>query len=643
VKLDVEIRDDVTSAEDENRQRIHLEQIWRNLGGLRGFLSTVDHKEIGVRYVGTALLWFALAGALAMLMRMQLSQPENTLLGPDKYNQFFSTHGTAMMFLFAVPVMTALGLYLVPLMVGTRNIAYPRLNSYGYYAFAIGGLLLFTALFLNSAPDTGWFSYVTLAGPENSPGKRVDVWSQTVTFTEIAAIVAAIEIIVTVFKQRAPGMSINRIPIFVWSMLVVSFMILFAMTTVALASLFLASDRLIGTHFFNPAEGGDVLLWQHLFWFFGHPEVYIMFLPGIAIISHVVITFSGRDIVGYTAVILSQIAQGFLAFGLWVHHMFATGLPQLGQAFFTATSMIIAIPAGVQIFCQLATLWAGKPRFATPLLFAAGFFFIFIIGGLSGVMLASIPIDLQVHDTYFVVAHFHYVIIGGVVFPLIAGLYYWYPKVTGRMMSERLGKWNFALLFIGVNLTFFPMHWLGLDGMPRRVYTYLGQSNWGELNFLATVGSWIITAGVITLVVNLLWSLRAGAIAGPNPWRAGTLEWDTDSPPRPYNFLRVPVVESREPLWHREPNHPVVDGLDDTKREVLVTTMLDAIPTGRHEMPGPTYMPLLAACATGVFFITLIFTPWAVVIGAVLLIYPLVRWGYPHGGKENLLKEDKRG
>ena len=626
---DVVVREETTTPEAEALLHLQLEQTFAPRRGLMGWLTSVDHKSIGKRYIATAFLWFALAGCLALMMRLQLMKPDNHVLGPDTYNQFFSTHGTAMMFLFAVPVMTAMGTYLVPLMVGTRNISYPRLNAYGYWVFLIGGLFLFVALALNNGPEAGWFAYVPLSGPEFSPGKRTDVWAQTVTFTEIAALVVAVEVIVTAFKQRAPGMSLNRIPIFVWAMITVSFMILFAMTTIASASIFLAADRLIGTHFFNPAEGGDVLLWQHMFWYFGHPEVYIMFLPGMGIVSHLVSTYSQRDIYGYPAVVASIVAQGFIGFGLWVHHMFATGLPQLGESFFTAASIVIAIPSGIQIFCWIATMWSGRPRMTTSMLYVFGFLWIFIIGGLTGVMIASVPFDLQVHDTFFIVAHFHYVIIGGVVFPLIGGLYHWFPLFSGRKMNETLGKIGFVLLFAGVNVTFFPMHWLGLDGMTRRIYTYAAESGWGQLNMLATVGSWIIALGVIALVLNVIWSAFAGEPAGINPWNAGTLEWDTTCPPPSYNFAHVAVVTGREPLWSRTADDSVVTGLSTDKPEVLVTTVLDAEPDMVHQHPGPTIAPLLTAIGTGITFITLIFTPWGAIIGLACVIPGLVWWGWP--------------
>ncbi len=609
-----------------------LDRTWRPPSGIWGWIITVDHKKIAKRYVVTAFAWFLLGGINAALIRLQLSRPENTLLGPDMYNQLFTTHGTAMMFLFAVPVMLAMALYLVPLMVGTREVAFPRLNAFGYWVFLIGGLLLFIALFINTGPDAGWFAYVPLSGPEYSPGKRTDVWAQLVTFTEIAALVAAVEIITTVFKLRAPGMSLNRIPLYVWSVLVVSFMILFAMPAVAMAStMMLAMDRLVATHFFNQAEGGDPLLWQHMFWFFGHPEVYIMFIPGLGFVSSIIETFTKRPIFGYPVMVLSLFITGFVAVGLWVHHLFATPIPQLGRAFFTAASVLIAIPTGAQIFCWIATIWAGRPRFTTSMLFAIGFIVVFTIGGLTGVMVASIPFDLQVHDSFFVVAHFHYVILGGVVFPLFGALYLWFPKITGRMLGETLGKWHFWLFFAGVNITFFPMHHLGLQGMPRRIYTYLPETGWGPMNMLATAGSWIIAVSVIVFLVNVVQSLRSGERAGADPWGGPTLEWATTSPPEPWTFRHVPVVEGREPLWASGDELPVLTGLSTRNREALVTTALDAVPDNRRTHPGDTPWPLYMALAIGVTFIGAIFTPWAYVIGFTLSAIAFAGWAWPRG------------
>src|SRR4051795_2944178 len=521
---------------DDAELHARLTRTWRTGPSLIARLSSVDHKVVGRRYILTAFFFLCLGGLSAVAMRLQLARPEAKLLGPDLYNQLFTMHGTTMMFLFAVPVMEAFAVYLVPLMLGTRNIAFPRLNAFSYWVYLSGGIFLWASFMLKVGPDVGWFAYTPLSGPDFSPGKRVDVWAQTITFTEVSALAVAVEIIVTTFKQRAPGMTLDRIPLFVWSMLVTSFLIIFAMPAVMVASTMLILDRLAGTHFFNHAEGGDALLWQHLFWFFGHPEVYIIFIPATGMVSSIIVTFSRRPAFGYLALVLSIIAVGFLSFGLWVHHMFVTGLPQLGNAFFTASSMLIAIPNGIQIFCWLAALWNGRPVFKTPLLFVLGFFFIFIIGGMSGVMVASVPIDTQVHDTYFVVAHFHYVLIGGAVFPLLGAIYYWFPKITGRLLNEPLGKWNFWIAFIGFNVAFFPMHILGLQGMPRRVYTYPSGMGWDGMNLTATLGAMLIALSVLVFIGNVAWSLRRGAAAGDNPWGASTLEWATSSPPPAYNF-----------------------------------------------------------------------------------------------------------
>jgi cytochrome c oxidase subunit I+III len=623
LELDPRTLEGATAAREAD-----LARTWTEPHGLRGFLFSVNHKIVGRRYIVTAFLFFLLGGLEAALMRMQLARPENQLIGPDLYNQLFTMHGSTMMFLFAVPMVQAIGLYLVPLMIGTSNLAFPRLNTYGYFVYLFGGLFLYAGFIFNTGPDAGWFAYVPLAGPEFSPGKRVDVWAQMITFTEISALVSAVELIVTIFKQKAPGMSLNRVPILVWSMLVMAFMVMFAMPVVATASQFLAMDRLVDTHFFNPAEGGDSLLWQHLFWFFGHPEVYIIFLPATGMVSMIIQTFSRREIFGYTAIVLSLITTGFISFGLWVHHMFATGVPQLGESFFTASSMMIAIPSGVQIFCWIATLTAGRPLYRTPLLFVLGFIALFVMGGLTGVMLASVPLDLQVHDSFFVVAHFHYVLVGGMVFPLFGAIYYWFPKVTGRMLSENIGRWQFWLFFAGMNLTFFPMHYLGLIGMPRRVYTYLASTGWGPLNLLATVGAVTMATSMVLFLYNVAVSLRRGAIAGDNPWQADTLEWATTSPPQLWGFTNLPVVEGRHPLWEAQPA-PVVVGLRANVREILVTTLTEAQPQSRHVHPGPSRWPFLAAVATAITFISGVFTPWGFAIGGTLVGLTMLGWGHP--------------
>ncbi len=612
-----------------------LERIWRTPAGLIGALTSVDHKVIGRRYIVTAFTFLLLGGILAVLMRIQLAAPENTFLSADKYNQIFTMHGSTMMFLFAVPVMEAFAVYLVPLMVGTRNIAFPRLNAFSYWIFLFGGCFLWISFLLNVGPDVGWFAYVPLSNLQFTPTKRADVWAQMITFTEVAALAVAVEIIVTVFKLRAPGMTLDRIPLFVWAMLVTAFLVMFAMPSIMIASTSLILDRLVNTRFYDPSSGGHALLWQHLFWFFGHPEVYIIFIPGTGMVSMIVATFARRPVIGYTVIILSLIATGFLSFGLWVHHMFVTGLPQLGAGLFTASSLLIAVPSGLQIFCWLATLWDGRPMYRAPLLFVLGFIAIFVLGGLSGVMVASVPIDTQVHDTYFVVAHFHYVLIGGAVFPLIGAVYYWFPKITGRMLSERMGRWNFWLAFIGFNVAFFPMHILGLIGMPRRVYTYTPEMGWERLNLLSSVGAFIFAASFALLIANVIYSLRKGALAGDNPWGASTLEWATASPPQPQNFDRIPVVKHREPLWADGESLPVVAGLSAVRREVLVTSLAEAEPQIREASPKPSIWPLLTALATTVFFIGSIFTPWAVLWGTPPMAVTLIGWFWPAGSRED--------
>ena len=603
-------------------------EIPRERGGIMGFLTTVDHKRIGVRFIVTAFVLFLFAGVLAALMRLQLAVPENNLIGPDRYNQIFTMHGTTMMFLFAVPIMEAMALYFVPLMVGTRNIAFPRMNAYAFWVYLFGGVMIYTAFILDVGPDAGWFSYVPLAGPEYGVGKRSDFWAQLITFTEVSGLLVAVSVITTVFKQRAPGMTIERIPLFVWAMLATMFMILFAMPAVMVGSTSLILDRLVGTHFFNPAEGGDALLWQHLFWFFGHPEVYMIFVPGLGIVSAIVPVFARRKQFGYPAMVVSLIATAFLSFGLWVHHMFATAIPDMGKGFFTAASMVIAVPTAVQLFCWIATLWTGRPALRVPLWYILGFFFILVLGGLTGLMLASVPLDVQIHDTFFVVAHLHYVLIGGAVFPLFGGFYYWFPKFTGRMLSERLGLWNFWLFFIGFNVAFFPMHILGLEGMPRRVYTYSAAMGWGTLNLISTLGAVTIVISVALFLVNVARSLRSGAPAGANPWDADTLEWRLPSPPAPGNTQGIPVVNSRTPLWD-DGIVGEVRGLASSPPEVLVTSGLDAHPDHRMAFPTPTIWPLVAAIATTALFIGSIFTPWAVVWGAIPVTIAMIAWFWP--------------
>jgi cytochrome c oxidase subunit I+III len=633
----------MTPSPATETQHAVLDRTWSDPPGLVGWFSAINHKAISMRFMVTAFGFFSAGGVLAALIRLQLAQPENKLIGPDFYNQLFTMHGTTMMFLFAVPVMQAVATYLVPLMIGARGIAFPRMNAFAYWIYLFGGLMLYAAFILDIGPDAGWFSYPPLAGPEYSAGKRVDFWAQLITFTELSGLLEAVILITTIFKMRAPGMTLNRMPLFVWTMLVTSFMVMFAMPSVMLASTALITDRLVGTHFYNPAEGGDVVLWQHLFWFFGHPEVYLIFIPPLGFMSSIIATFARRPVYGYPVMVLAIIATAFLAFSLWVHHMFATNVPELGKSFFTAASAMIAIPTAAQMFCWIATLATGRLNFRTPMLFALSFFVILLIGGLTGIMLASVSLDLQVHDTFFVVAHLHYVLIGGAVFPLFGAFYYWFPKFTGRLMNERLGHWNFWLMFVGFNVAFFPMHIAGLRGMPRRVYTYPAEMGWGMLNLISSIGAAILAVGILLFVVNVVLSRRGGAPAGADPWAAGTLEWATSSPPSPGNFPHPPVVASRFPLWSAQGVAGAVRGLADDRREVLVTSVLDALPDHRAVMPESSIWPFVSAIAVTVLFVGSIFTPWAVVWGTVLCTAPLVAWFWPKRGptRRNIEREVK--
>jgi cytochrome c oxidase subunit I+III len=607
-----------------------LQHTWRDKPGFVGWLKTNDHKRIGIRFVVTAFVFFCAAGLLAAVMRSQLAFPDNHVVGPDLYDQLFTMHGTTMMFIFAVPIMQGMGVYLVPLMVGTRNTAFPRMTACAYWLYLLGALSLWAGFAINTGADAGWFSYVPLAGPQYGIGKRADVWNNLVNLTEAMGLMVAVDLATVILKMRAPGMSLRRMPLFAWSSLIASMMIIFAMPSVMLAANLAQFDRTFGTHFFNPAEGGDVLIWQHLFWFFGHPEVYFIFIPALGFISMIIPTFARRPLFGHSAVVLSLIATGFLAFGLWVHHMFATNLPELGKSFFTAMSFMIAIPTAVQIFCWIATLWTGRLSVRVPLLFVLGFFAILVLGGLTGIMVGAVPFDLQVHDSYFVVAHLHYVLLGGAVFPLFGAFFYWFPKFTGRMLDESLGRWQFWLFFVGFNVAFFPMHILGLEGMPRRIYTYGAETGWGTLNLVATIGAAIVALSVLVFVVNFVRSLAKGKLAGDNPWAASTLEWATQSPPPAFNFVALPVVASREPLWAREADEPThVSGLSAQTREGLATTVLDALPDVRYSYPSPTIWPFIAAVAVDIWLFWSNITPSGMYYGLIPPAIAFIAWYWP--------------
>ena len=521
----------------------------RSSEGLLSWISSTDHKQIGIMYLIGSLLFFGVGGIEALLMRIQLAQPQEKFLSPQAYNEIFTMHGTTMIFLVVVPLLLGFATYFVPLMIGARDMAYPRLNALSLWLFVLGGLLLYYSFLDGGAPAAGWFSYAPLSGAAYSTSHGLDYWALGLLGVGTGTLAAAINLAVTIFNFRAPGMSMRRVPLFVWMVLVNSFIILFAIPPLNASLIMLLFDRLLGAHFFTVASGGSAILWQHYFWAFGHPEVYIMILPAWGMISEIIPVFSRKPIFGYEFVAGSSVAIGVLSFAVYAHHMFAVGLGHPFDAAFSLASLTIAVPTGIKIFNWIATMWGGKIRFTTSMLFAVSFLVLFTVGGISGVLFAIVPIDWQLTDTYFVVAHFHYVLFGGTLFALFAAVYYWFPKMTGRLLSERIGKWHFWLTFIGFNLTFFVQHLLGLAGMPRRVYTYPNLPGWGDMNLISTIGAFVLAVAVLVFVWNLIDGLRHGEPAGDNPWNAWTLEWATSSPPPPHNFDLVPPVHGRRPLW----------------------------------------------------------------------------------------------
>ncbi len=618
--------------------RARLEANWAEHPGLRSWLATVDHKRIGLRYFYAGAIFFLLGGIEALLMRIQLTQARLHILDPETYNQLFSMHGITMMFLFAMPVLSGFGNYFVPLMIGARDMAFPRLNAFGFWVLLGGGIFMYSAFLGGSAPNDGWFNYLPLADKDFSPGLNIDFYALGLIFLGVSSTGGAINFIVTILKLRAPGMTLNRIPIFVWGELAMAFQIVFALPLLTLASVLLVLQRKFGFHFFDAAAGGDPLLWQHLFWIFGHPEVYIIALPAFGIASAIIPTHVRRPMVGYTYIVLAELGTALIGFGVWVHHMFATGLPQMTMAFISAASFMVAIPSGVQVFAWLATMVGGKPVLKTPMLYIFGFIATFVIGGVTGVMFSAIPFDQATTDSMFVVAHLHYVLVGGAVFPMFAAIFHWGPKMLGRMLDERLGKLSFWLIFLGFNLNMFPLHISGLLGQPRRTYSYEAGLGWDIHNLISTVGAFMLGLGVLAVVYNWFRSRTKGAPAGPDPWKGETLEWATSSPPPPFNFVTVPTVRSKEPVWDQpditaEGQLPEDGGYSlDEGHIQLSTSLLDAKPQAVVHMPHDSMWPFYLALVLLVFFYAVLFDVYLVAVAGIVAVFgSIAGWFWPRG------------
>ena len=615
--------------------------------GWWSWVTTIDHKRIGLLYGVTALLFFLMGGLEALLIRLQLIVPNNDVLSATQYNEMFTMHGTTMIFLAIMPLNSALFNYIVPLQIGARDVAFPRLNAFGYWTFLAGGIVLTMSWLYNEAPNQGWYGYAPITEQTWNPGRNVDFWIIGLMLLGISSLAASINFVVTIINMRAPGMSMMRMPIFSWSTLITSVLLVMALPAITVALILIAMDRYAGTGFFSQAAGGDPLLWQHLFWVFGHPEVYILILPAFGIVSEIIPVFSRKPLFGYSVMVYAIGAIAFLGFGVWVHHMFTTGLGPTANAVFAGSTMLIAIPTGVKIFNWIGTMFRGSLKFTTPMLFAIGIVSQFTIGGLSGVMHASPPVDTQHNDSYFVVAHFHYVLFGGSIFGLLAAAYYWFPKMTGRMMDDRLGRWNFWTTFIGFNITFFPMHFLGLQGMPRRYYTYGEDSGWGFWNLWVSIGAFFLAGSILLFVYNLGRSLRQGQPAGNNPWDAGTLEWAIPSPPPVYNFAQVPSIGHRDPLWWENyDRHDTGHGGQDydpthDDREQDLSHVNEV--KGHIHMPNPSYYPAIASL--GLFIgglglllenpditIGLLHLPVLCLLGAVVLITGIYGWAFEPAG-----------
>ena len=618
-------------AEIQRGQQTRLLRAWRTPTGWR-YWSAVNNTQVGLWYTSATFFFLLFGGVLALLMRLQLAVPGNDFLSAELYNQAFTVHGSVMMFLFAIPVFEAIAVMFLPQMLGARDLPFPRLSAFGFWAFLIGGLFLSGSIFFGAAPRGGWFMYPPLTSTYQT-GIGPDIWLLGFSFIEIAAIAAAVEMIVGTLKCRPPGMRANLMPLYAWYVLVASAMILFAFPPLIAGSLLLEVERAFHWPFFDPAGGGDPLLWQHLFWLFGHPEVYIIFLPSVALIAMIVPTFSRIPIVGYSWVVLAAIGTGFLSFGLWVHHMYTTGLPGISLGLFSAASEAVAIPTGVQIFCFLATLAAGRVARSVPMLFAFGSLVIFVLGGLTGVMVAIVPFDFQAHDTFFVVGHFHYVLIGGALFPIFAGCYYFFPLINGKALSDRFGRIGFWLAFVGFNVAFLPMHLTGLRGMPRRVFTYPDELGLGTLNLTSTIGAFILAAGVGVIFWDLVRPKGGQPYSKRNPWNAGTLEWLQEMPGKPWGVRSIPEIDSRYPLWEQPDFERDVDegrfylpDAEEEKRETIVTSPVDAQPQYCLRLPGPSFVPLVAAVTTGGFFVFGTFYQWKLAIISLVMAFCVITY-----------------
>jgi cytochrome c oxidase subunit I len=616
-----------------------LTELWETPRSLYGWFATVDHKELGLRYIVTAFAFMIVGGLEALLLRLQLAHANLHVLSPEAYDQVFTLHGVTMIFWYASPVLSGFAIFLIPLMIGARDMAFPRFNAFTYWTFLLSGLFLYLSPFAGGAPHAGWFAYANYTLKPYSPGRGMDFYALALIFLTVSTTGAAINFIVTILRLRAPGMAVSRMPLFLYSTLTASFDVVFSLPALSAACIFLELDRNWGTHFVTTAKGGTIFLWQQLFWFFGHPWVYVVFLPATGMLSLIIPVFSRRPIVGYAYVAIATVLTGLVGFGVWLHHMFTVGMSDVAMSVFSAGSMTISIFTVIQVFAWLATVWLGRPVRTTAMYFAVASIILLVVGGLSGVFTGVVPADWQVHNTYYVVAHLHYVLVGSNLFPVFAGLYYWFPKMSGRMLAEPLGKLSFWIMFAGFNLAFFPMHVLGLMGMPRRIFTYTSGLGFSAWNMVETVGAFILGVGILCTLINVWRSLRAGRPAGADPWNSDGLEWLAASPPEPFNFAHIPVVASRHPLWDDtdELADPGDDRILDQGRLTPVTTWLDAIPEGIATIPEETLAPLILSLLVLAVFVCFVFGWLWWTLAALLGVFVAACfWMWPRTRKEAL-------